>query len=254
MTTAVRLDEDYHVHSTFSDGASTLEENVAAASQRGLRRLCLTDHVRADTRWLPEYTGAVRALGGGDTEVLVGVETKLLDLDGHLDLPPGPADLDLILVADHQYPGARGPVHPSAVRDALGWGAVSPAEVIGGLVGATVAALARLADGRPVPARLADGLVSQRPLLAHLFSILPKMGLTEAAVGDDLLALLASRTAHFGAMVEINEKWGCPSARAVRAFAAAGVPVVAGSDSHDCRDIGVFTRARQIAGLAERGG
>ncbi len=27
----VALDEDFHVHSTFSDGASTLAENVAAA-------------------------------------------------------------------------------------------------------------------------------------------------------------------------------------------------------------------------------
>ena len=42
---ALTLDRDYHVHSTFSDGVSTVTENVSAA-ERGLRLLCLTDHVR----------------------------------------------------------------------------------------------------------------------------------------------------------------------------------------------------------------
>jgi histidinol phosphatase-like PHP family hydrolase len=45
----VALDEDFHVHSTFSDGESTLVENVRAARERALRTLCLVDHVRRDT-------------------------------------------------------------------------------------------------------------------------------------------------------------------------------------------------------------
>jgi putative hydrolase len=38
----------------------------------------------------------------------------------------------------------------------------------------------------------------------------------------------------------VNEKWSCPSPRTVAALAAAGVPLVAGSDSHHCRDIGRY--------------
>ena len=57
------------------------------------------------------------------------------------------------------------------------------------------------------------------PLLAHLFSLLPKIGLDEAMVPEPLLAHLAKRIAHAGAMVEVNEKWSCPSARTVAAMA-----------------------------------
>jgi len=51
----IAFDEDFHVHSTFSDGASTLAENVRVARERRLRTLCLVDHVRADTAWLPDF-------------------------------------------------------------------------------------------------------------------------------------------------------------------------------------------------------
>ena len=101
MTARVALDEDFHVHSTFSDGASTLAENVAAARERGLRTLCLVDHVRQDTDWVPEFTAAVAPhRGRPGLRVLAGVEAKILDTCGHLDLPAQLDDaVDLVLVA-----------------------------------------------------------------------------------------------------------------------------------------------------------
>jgi putative hydrolase len=60
----MNLDEDFHVHSTFSDGASTLADNVRIATERGLRTLCLVDHVRRDTTWVPEFTAAVAEYRG----------------------------------------------------------------------------------------------------------------------------------------------------------------------------------------------
>jgi putative hydrolase len=55
----IAFDEDFHVHSTFSDGASTLADNVRVARERRLRTLCLVDHVRAGTSWLPDFARAV---------------------------------------------------------------------------------------------------------------------------------------------------------------------------------------------------
>src|SRR3984957_19709133 len=114
MTARVGLDEDFHVHSTFSDGASTLAQNVAAARDRGLRTLCLVDHVRQDTAWVPEFTAAVAPYRGQHgLRVLAGVEAKILDTAGHLDLPPGLRNIggiDLVLIADHQFPADNGPV------------------------------------------------------------------------------------------------------------------------------------------------
>ena len=233
MTIQIPLDEDHHVHSSFSDDAvSTLAQNVAAARQRGLRVLCLADHVRRDSAWVPGYLSAVEALRPvPGLDVLAGVEAKILDRTGQLDLPDGAAGADRVLIADHQFPGALGPVHPREVRDAITAGSVAAGEVVSGLIEATAGALERAA----------------RPQLAHLFSILPKMGIAESAVPDEAIGRLARQAAAAGAVLEVNEKWACPSARTVRAFAAAGVALVASTDSHDCRDIGVYSAVRHLA-------
>jgi putative hydrolase len=241
----VALDEDFHVHSTFSDGASTLAENVGAARDRGLRTLCLVDHVRRDTGWLPEFAAAVANLrlqeglreqegfrDRRELRILTGVEAKILDCAGRLDLPSRLDGIDLVLIADHQFPGDDGPVHPARAREILASGAMTAAE-----------AIARLCEATAHAVRATD----RQRVLAHLFSVLPKMGLDEAMVPGPLLASLAGQVADAGAMIEINEKWGCPSARTVAAMARAGVPVIAGSDSHHCRDVGVYRSVRQTA-------
>ena len=238
MSGLLALDEDFHVHSTFSDGASTLAENVQAARERGLRTVCLVDHVRRDTAWLPDFTAAVsRYRRQPGTRVLAGVEAKILDSTGRLDVPPGLDGIDLVLIADHRFPSDNGPVHPAEARAALEHGGLTPAEAIERLCDATANAL---------------GGTDRRPLIAHLFSVLPKIGLDEEEVPETLLDRLADRAARAGAMVEVNEKWSCPSARTVMAMARAGVPLVAGSDSHHCRDIGVYRSVRLTAGAGAR--
>ena len=95
--------------------------------------------------------------------------------------------------------------------------------------------------------------LAQRALVAHLFSVLPKIGLDEEQVPLSLLNDLAKRAARAGALVEVNEKWSCPSARTALALASAGVHLVAGSDSHHCRDIAVYDSVRQIMSAAASG-
>lgn len=228
------LDEDYHVHSTFSDGKSSLAQNVRAARDRALRTLCLVDHVRRDTQWLPEFTAAVaRFRTEQRPRVLAGVEAKILDTSGRLDLPPVLDGIDLVLIADHQFPGDDGPVHPGQAGEAIRRGEMTGAEAIERLCEATANAL---------------DAADRRCVLAHLFSVLPKMGLDEAMVPEPLLAKLARRVTRAGAMVEINEKWSCPSVRTVAALALADVSLVAGSDSHHHRDVGVYRSVRLTAG------
>jgi len=226
------LDEDYHVHSTFSgDAESTVAQNVRAAGERGLRTLCVADHVRRDTAWVPELAAAVAAYRGRPgPRVLAGVEAKILDAGGRLDLPGRLDGIDLVLIADHQFPGDDGPVHPDRVRAAIEGGELAAAEAVERLCAATVRAL---------------GATDRGCLLAHLFSLLPKLGLDEAMVPRPLLADLAAGAARAGAMVEVNEKWACPSPRTVAAMLRAGARVVAGSDSHHCRDVGVYRSVRR---------
>ncbi len=111
--------QDMHVHSTFSDGANTLAENVAEAESLGLVELGCVDHVRVDTDWVPAYAAAVAAMREQTAVRLqCGIEAKLLDTAGALDLPEPCPGVDAIYAADHQVPLARRPAPPA--RDSRG--------------------------------------------------------------------------------------------------------------------------------------
>ena len=218
---------DHHVHSTFSDDAvSTLAENVDAAAKVGLTTLRLVDHVRQSTTWVPEYLAAVRALRVPDgLTVLTGVEAKILDVGGALDIPSLPDGIDRILIADHQFPGADGPLGPSAVREriAAGW---APDDVLDQLVEALVATMRRHPGNQ----------------LAHCFSILPKIGLSEDDLGAERTDVWARAAAETGTLVEVNEKWACPGPAALAALRQAGAEIVASTDSHVASDVGRYSR------------
>ncbi len=87
-----------------------------------------------------------------------------------------------------------------------------------------------------------------------MFSLLPKMGLDESQVPGELLGILADQARRAGALVEVNEKWACPSARTLLAFHRAGVPLVASTDSHENLAIGSYAVIRRILAEAEASG
>ncbi len=231
MTGSSLRPEDRHVHSTFSDGRSTIAENIEAAEKVGLERLCLVDHVRVDTTWVPEFVDVVQTAPRPDgLRITYGVEVKILDSSGRLDLPAHLPELDRVLIADHQFPGDEGPLHPDEVRRRLAEGEMTPTEVIDTLVMGTARAMLKV----------------DNPQVAHLFSLLPKMGLDERQVDEDHLRLLAATAIATGSLVEVNEKWGCPSPRVLAAFIACRVPVVASTDSHHASDVGVYRRVPEL--------
>lgn len=233
---APELRGDWHVHSDFSDDAvSSIAENLAAAAAAGLTQIRLADHVRIGTTYVPRFLEAVAAspIPAGLT-VSTGVEAKILDAAGTLDIPEdlvvGPGGVDGIVIADHQFPGQDGPWTPTRTQQALadGWSAEAALET---LVTATIRAMEQAGGGAQ---------------LAHPFSILPKIGLTEAQLSDDLLREWAAAAARTGTSIEVNEKWACPSPRAIRAAWAAGATVVASTDSHVASDVGQYSRVAAI--------
>jgi len=222
---------DHHVHSSFSDDAvSTLEDNVAAASTAGLRELRLVDHVRTSTTWVPEFLAAVRALDVPDgLTVLSGVEAKILNASGDLDIPSLPSDVGRILIADHQFPGSDGPWSPSETLERLAAG-LRVDDALDLLIEGLVRAVRRHPGNQ----------------LAHCFSILPKIGIDASQLGRERLDEWAQAAAETDTVVEINEKWACPQPPAVEAAVTAGVTLVASTDSHDARDVGRYERVVEI--------
>lgn len=218
--------EDMHVHSVFSDGTTTVEENLRTASERGLRRLLCVDHVRRDTSWLPTFVAEVATVRTRypSLEVLVGVEAKILDAKGTLDLPDVLDGVDFVQAADHQVPCGDTCASPRAMA-------------------------ARLKDNETTPeAIVSDVLASMHGVMdryinvifSHPFSALPKMGLSEELLRDEDLVRLAEHSQRAGALFEVSESWRCPSARVVRLLRSAGARFVVSTDSHASEGIGRY--------------
>ena len=240
MSELIDFSWDLHVHSSeYSDDAtSTIEENIAAARLRGVKVLGLADHVRKDSLWLPGRDAKLGAEVGEDAgiEILRGVEAKIDNAAGNLDLPRELVGIDYILIADHRYPGGKGPVDPAVVRELINEGVLTARGALNVVVGAIVAAVVRAPE------------LSKPNVLAHPFSLLLKIGLDEGQLSELDLARVARVMAQRGTLLEVNEKWSCPSGRVIAFMAAAGVALVGGSDAHRAEDVGVFDRSRLAVG------
>lgn len=230
---------DLHVHSTFSDGASTVEENVASAAGHGMHTLGLVDHVRRSTEWVPSFVEVVRALEGtAGLRILCGVEAKILDVEGTIDMPVDMPTLDYVLVADHQLPRPEGPMHPADARDRLSEGTLRADTVIEDLVEATVNGMG----------------CYDRVILAHLFSILPKCGLDEDQVPDDLVRRIGQAAREASVVIEVNEKWTCPSKRVVDLLARTRVDLTLSTDAHHETRVGRYSYVTEtVADLVATG-
>jgi putative hydrolase len=122
------------------------------------------------------------------------------------------------------------------VKAPIDVGLMTPEETVDGLIDATVHAIGRTAEA------------GHRPQLAHLFSLLPQLGLDESDVDSAQLDRLARACRDGGAAVEVNEKWGCPGPAAIAAFRAAGVELVPSTDSHQAEDVGRYQRVPGLLG------
>ena len=220
--------EDMHIHSTFSDGMHSITQNVATAEALGLSRICCVDHVRRDTAWVPEFVEAVqRADESSDFEVLCGVEAKILDEYGTLDVPEALDGVDFIYAADHRFPFGGRCLDPKDVKLMIMQGIISAESAVRSLFRATHQAIVR----------------NDRVVIAHFLSILPKIGLDESMISLAHVEVLARCAKEHEASFEIDERWSCPSQRITEVLLRHRVPVFLSTDSHRRETIGVYEYA-----------
>lgn len=119
---------DLHMHTLATDGGGTLEEMVAAARQRGLKYIAITDHSKRvtmanglDGRRLREQWAQINALNKHlkGFQVLKGVEVDILEKGG-LDLPDDVlAEADWVVASVHYGQNQPGQQITRRIVDAL---------------------------------------------------------------------------------------------------------------------------------------
>lgn len=115
---------DYHTHSLYSrhkHGKGTVLENASVAADKGLKQIAITDHGfnheffgirRKNIPLLQEDILNAKEITGVD--ILLGVESNLISLDGKVDIREEDFEfLDILLMGYHQC------VHTNSMKDKL---------------------------------------------------------------------------------------------------------------------------------------
>lgn len=112
MKKNICMKSDFHCHTNYSDGMNSIEEMVRAAINIGLKTLTITDHVRKDTKWIPDYLREIKYVRDryrNKINILSGFEVKVLNLYGDLDAKEEWYNLvGIVLGAIHSIPSDNG--------------------------------------------------------------------------------------------------------------------------------------------------
>lgn len=224
---------DYHTHTVYSHGSGTVEDNVAAARERGLKAVAITDHgisgfpENMHPCDLPAFFADVKRARDlyPDMTVLAGVEANLLDAGGTLDMPDGAEDmLDLIICGYHRarFPDTLGSLFGFWLPNALA--PKSSARRRAKNTDAYIRAMQRYRVG----------------IIAH-----PLREIT-----CDLNAL-GEAAKEYGVYIELNSKKCLLTREDFETLAATGCSFICDSDAHSPGRVGDFSAAEQLdaAGL-----
>ena len=109
-----QIDADYilsdmHMHSTWTDGQGTIEQNILKAKEIGLKRISATDHIRHDSTYFRDYSNEIKELRDKlNFEIYIGFEAKVNDFSGKLDVSEENLQLSEISICSvHRFPIGR---------------------------------------------------------------------------------------------------------------------------------------------------
>ena len=228
----MRIDakSDFHMHTNFTDGKSSVKDMIRAADKCGLEKIAITEHIRADSVWINEYADAVRkGRKNSGCTVVLGFETKLLDMKGTLDISKDALNrAELIICSLHRIPG---------LHEMSGDITISKLDLTA-TKSAYIQALKAICKNKSVD------------IIGHPFDLLQKFNIpmpTNAEMRDIAEAIEAS-----GKVVEINANYNVPPVEFIRICKSYGVKFSIGSDAHDATRVGDVSRALEM--LKQAGG
>lgn len=190
---------DWQVHTTWSDGKSSILEYCEEARRQGLRLIAFTEHVRQELRY--DFWAYVREVEEArslfpDLKILAGCEAKVLNPQGELDAPQATLEgCDVVLGAFHSF------APPECYLEAL-------------------------------EAMLRNPWVD---IWAHPTLYAREHGIHLSEPEEERLVRLCLERQ---VLIEFNGKYGLPGPSLREKVRALGAPYVYGSDAHSAAELG----------------
>jgi putative hydrolase len=209
------FNRDCQVHTSWTDGEHSSQEIIKAAEEIGLDTLAFTEHVREDSSFFKDFFKEIDDLRqGSSVRIFIGVECKVMDKDGRLDISPSDyAIAEIVLGSVHRIPYEGKFVSPREL------GQEKTVEE----------------EFRYTMAMLQGG---QMDVLAHPFGMsLSTFEVFEADHLDKVIHMAAAN----GVAFEFNAKYATPEflKEAVRLCRKYDPLVSLGSDVHKIKDLGL---------------
>lgn len=231
----MRITGDYHTHTLMSHGIGSIEENVQAACDKGLKTIAITEHSyghvvfgvkRHQFKVIKEEIERLKPRYP-HIEILFGIEANILNQTGQLDLDEDlMASLDFVMAGYHF--GSK-PVHwvKDAIQHLKNWSSPYMKGKHQKLVAYNTDAMINA--------------IKRYPLFAITHP---------GAKGPIDIAKVAEVAAQKGVLLEINAHHGHLTTEAIRIAKAKGARFIINSDAHDPKDVGCFSLALERAIMA----
>lgn len=207
---------DLHMHTNYTDGQNSLADMILAANQKGLNTIAITEHVRANSDWINRYVEDVcKFRENSYTNVILGFETKIIDMNGNLDIPKEALNCaEIIICSVHRIPG----IHP--MEDELIISGLNP-DITTDIYICALKAICRN---------------SYVDIIGHPFDLLykHKVPLPDEESMHDLARYISMH----GKAVEINTRYMVPSQDFIEICKMYNIKFSIGSDAHSNSRVG----------------
>lgn len=107
---------DYHTHTRYSDGVSTVQQNIDEAVSKGLKELAFTDHgfnnpgygALSRKSFKAQRAEIKKYAEGQNIKIYHGIEADIIGLDGTIDLEQEDlGDMEVLIVGYHSFAKAK---------------------------------------------------------------------------------------------------------------------------------------------------
>jgi putative hydrolase len=205
---------DFHIHTSWTDGANTCRELYDRALLLNLKQILFSEHARkTSVDWFFKFADEVRNLPYDGCRALVGVETKIEDMDGTLDSTKEIIEsCDLVIASVHRFPDKKG--------NFVNFKVISPEKAI------------------EIEYHLANKVIENPAvdILGHPFGMCYKE--YRISPPHDLIISLIDKCAKFDVAFEINARYHSDPWLFIQWCKELDCPISIGSDAHNINEIG----------------